>query len=173
MDNYHWNLVDGTRCEISLTDKLDSSIEKYKGGQMIQNATMRPYEVISSIPHIVKYCLDQNVDLRERSFFRGLPREKPDMTSGDTKQLIRQLKTPLMADLGIIRERDNDLIIKSYSSNKGGGAGMVIFESQDVPNLAEGLIRMLDYDEKTRDSQEKAMRIIQQCHGIIDRGFFK
>ena len=165
-NRYSWTSKDGITTQISLSPNLDNLIHQSKNDESIRGAVLLDCGIVYAMPSIMRYCFENQVNLRKRKFIRNLPAYDPEEL--DLQRTECYFKMPLRGDAGIVRSVLGRLELRS-SPQKYRPSGRVCFQPGDVPRLVEGLIRVLDWDG-IRGAQIKCIQTVQHYHHCLDKG---
>jgi hypothetical protein len=166
MDRYRWTLEDGKKAEILLSPHGDNVINKYENGIAIEGAFLMDCGVLGIMPHIMRYCFEQDVNLRGRDFLRELHCN----TSGiDELRLMADFRIPLRKDYGPVRSDNSRLFIYSTPDRFGD---FISFDPKDVPEFVEGNIRVLN-PAIVGNAMERCAQVVCYYHQCLDKGILK
>lgn len=172
-DTYEWVLKDGYKCGISFSPHLDTMINKYCGNKVIEGATLRDNGIVYAIPHIMRYCFEEKVNLKKRKFLRKTLDEVLELHYEIDERFIGNLKfwfgLPLSAD-SKIGSIDGKLII--YTTGPYCLGRKISFDSEDVPQLVEGIIKIFSRGS-CLGGRTKLVKTLQYYHECLDKGVLK
>jgi len=163
MNQYRWALKDGSKAKISFSTNLDNLINKYRNNVVVESVFLMDCGIVYAMPYIMRYCFEEKVNLRKRAFLRDLPSHGPCEIN---KLYLRDdFQRPLRSDAGIVSSFNGDLII--YSTPKKFFKSKISFNPKDVPELVEGILRVLDY-EGVRLAQIICTQTVQYYYKCLD-----
>ncbi len=167
MNPYRWELSDGSEVQLSLSTNIDNILQKYKGGKVVEGVFLMDCGIVPAMPFILRYCFEQDVNLRERQFLRELP--SPTTCKIDKPRIKSDFKRPLRSDFGPVRSIDGNLVIcpSGRFSN-----GKILFPPEDVAHLVEGIIRNLDYGG-AYTHPIRCIQTVKYYHECLDAGLLK
>jgi len=168
MRDYRWTLADGSVAKLWFSPHLDNILTKHHGKAVVERASLIDCGIVAALPHILRYCFEEQVDLRERSYLRRPAH--PHACVIDEYRLQHDWKRPLRADVGVIRSVNKGLVIGSTPEHTFHGT--ISFQQENVAELVEGIGRVLD-SEATRLGHLRCMQTIQFYHRCLDDGFFR
>ncbi len=163
-NKYKFKLKDNSKIEISFSANFDNIINKHKDGEFVEGVFLFDCSIVGSMSKIMRYCFEENVDLRKIRFLRNLPDTKPYVI--DKNRALYDFKRRLRDDVGTIRKVNHDLVIHSFPTNL---TGRISFCSEDVPKFVEGIIREFDYDGIS-GARRKVTQTVQYYHECLERG---
>lgn len=154
-NQYRWTSKEGIRTDITFNTNFDNIINRYKNDEFMEGAFLIDCVIWRQMPRIMRYCLEQDIDLRCREYLSSLP--MGEEYADETKKFGMEMSIPLRSDCGITRSENGNLVICSFPEKMGG---KVSFKKQDVPQFVEGIIRVLDCDG-VRGAHFRCVDIVQ------------
>ena len=118
---------------------------------------------------IMRYCFEEKINLREREFLKDLSSYDP--LKMDESRIKSHMQRPLNSDSGLVRSVEGDLVIYSFPEVWRPKDG-VSFNSEDVPEFVEGMMRVLDCDSVFK-AHKKCANIVNKYHEWLDAGLLK
>jgi len=166
MDNnrYSWILKNGIKTELSFSANFDNLINQHKPGGTVDGIILYNCEITSVMPFIMRYCFEENVDLKKRKFLRDLP--LMNKSEIDELRLKSDFQRPLRKEGGTVRNIGGKLVIYSLPRKYGSN---ISFDSREVPRFVEGIVKVLDYDG-VRGAQNMCIQTVQYYHQCLDHG---
>jgi hypothetical protein len=155
MNSHRWRAHDGTFAEVFLNDKRDIIISKYCEGIAVGSAFFPDLGIVPEMPRVMRYCLEQEIDLSHNNYFNGLG--MLEESREQTRKFAEDIEVPLKSDEGIIRASNGNLLICSSSKRE---EGIVSFHAKDAPRVIEGVYRVLDA-ERIMSVRDKCLETIQ------------
>ena len=137
---YEWTSKEGIRTKISFSANFDNIITRFKQNEVSESAFLMDCGIVYHMPKIMRYCLENNLDLRSREYLCSLIGVEENLN--ETSKFAEEISLPLIKD-GTIRNEDGKLAIYSCPE-KFVGKGKVSFDSKEVPRFLEGMLRVLD-----------------------------
>jgi hypothetical protein len=114
----------------------------------------------------MRYCFEEDVDLRSRKFLRDLPENRLDRI--DNLRLRSDFQRPLRQDM-IVHSYLGNLVLEASGRFS---RGKISFSPADVPHFVEGIVKVLDCPGVT-DASITAKQTIQYYHLCLDEGILK
>jgi hypothetical protein len=167
MKMYRWGLKDGSEAEISFSPHFDNLINKYRNNTIVEGIFLMDCGIVYVMPHIMRYCFEADVNLKERKFLRNLP-HNPACETDKIDQKF-DFQTPLRSDAGTVRNVNNNLVIYSRPNIRDSS---ISFNPKDVSKLVEGIIKVLDC-EHVPLAPIKCIQTIQYYHECLDEKILK
>ena len=167
MDRYRWALKDGSKAEVSFSPHLDNLIRKYRNNVVVESVFLMDCGIVSYMPCIMRYCFEEDVNLRKRPFLRDLG--YTDFCEIDKVQVKQDFQRPLMDDGGLVRHLSGDLVICSSPLEL---KGKISFNKEDVPEFVEGILRVLD-NKGIILARRKCSQIVQYYSQCLDKGILQ
>jgi hypothetical protein len=164
--DYKLKLKDGGLVKLSFSPNLDNHITKYKDNKPVEGVFLMDCGIWLLMPRIMRYCFEQDVDLRERKFLRNLrvkDSRYPIKLSEDA--LISDFRRPLGVS-GSVATFNRRLMLRSVPAYC---KGEISFDSRDVSGLIAGIIKRLDYNG-VRGAQIRSIKIVQFYHKCLNEG---
>jgi hypothetical protein len=168
MDKYTWTLTNKDKAEISFSRNFDNLIRKYRNGKTIESVFLMDCGIVNYMPRIMRYCFEEDVNLRNRSFLSNL--NNSDFCEINKDHVKQYLQIPLMSDMGLVRSLLGDLVI--YSSPSNLMDGKISFKKDDVPRFVEGILKVLD-NQGIILAFERCSQTIQYYYQCLDEGILK
>jgi len=153
-------------------------ISKYKNNEVIESVFLMDCGIVGRMPSIMRYCFEEKVNLKENKFLSGIDYNNDNLIDKD--YLNCDFKIPLRRDEGLVRSKDENLII--YSSPNpyntlskiisNPSSSSISFNKEDVSNLVERIIKVLDC-YAARNAQIKCIQTVQYYHQCLDSGLLE
>jgi len=176
MNEYNWKLKDGSKSKLSFSANFDNLITKYRNNVVVESVFLMDCGIVQRMPCILRYCFEEKVNLKENKFLSEIHDNNDSLIN--KAYLDQDFQRSLSGDDGPVRLKGGNLIIYSspnpYNtlfskiiSNPSNSS--ISFNSEDVSELVEGIIKVLDYDG-VRLAQIKSIQTVQYYHQCLDNG---
>ena len=169
MNEYKWMSKDGIETKISFSTNFDNLINRYKGKFHLGSIVLMDGAIVFYMPKVMRYCFEEQVDLRKNKFIRDLP-PTPQFSSEEhyAREARFHFKMPLKKDSGTISKCSGELAIHSYPSKFLHSS--VFFKAEEVPKLVEGFLRV--YDSEVL-GYARISQAVNLYHEDLDRGIIR
>jgi len=166
MNKYEFISEDDAKITLSFSTNFDVFLSKYKEGVIAEHVFFFNCRVGSALPAILRYCFENDIDLKERIFLKELPSQ--DMSNFNEFEIKYALNLPSKYPCFGVRSIDENLSISSVS----GYNTKVSLKRGDIAELVEGFLRILK-DSPVNGAYIECAQIIQYYHACLQEGTLK